>query len=102
MKMNSQWSMVLSVLALSVMPVTGAEFDLPVMMKAGEQAVRVESPGYASPCWTDFDGDGKKDLLVGQFRDGKIMVYRNLGEGKLAEGQWLEADGQVATVPGVW
>ncbi len=78
------------------------EFEAPVMMKAGDQAVRVESPGYAAPCWADCDGDGKKDLLVGQFNGGKIRVFKNLGDGKLAEGTWLEADGQVATVPGVW
>ena len=64
--------------------------------------VRVESPGYAAPCWADFDGDGKKDLLVGQFNQGKICVYKNLGDSKLAAGQWLQAEGAVAEVPGVW
>ena len=47
-------------------------------------------------------GDGKKDLLVGQFSGGKIRVYRNLGDGKLAAGDWLKADGAVAEIPGVW
>ena len=44
----------------------------------------------------------KKDLVVGQFNGGKMKVYRNLGGGKLAEGEWLEADGEIAEVPGVW
>jgi hypothetical protein len=79
-----------------------AEFERPVRLKAGGVAIRVESPGYAAPCWADVDGDGKKDLLVGQFNQGKIRVFRNLGEGKLAEGVWLQAGGQVAEVPGVW
>ena len=79
-----------------------AEFERPVRLKAGRVAVRVESPGYAAPCWADVDGDGKKDLLVGQFNGGKIRVFKNLGEGKLAEGVWLQAEGQVAEVPGVW
>jgi hypothetical protein len=48
------------------------------------------------------DGDGKKDLLVGQFNKGKIRVFKNLGEGKLAAGVWLMAGGDVAEVPGVW
>lgn len=78
------------------------EFEAPVRLKAEGKEVRVESPGYAAPCWADIDGDGKKDLLVGQFHGGKILVYRNLGDGKLAAGEWLKADGAVAEVPGVW
>ena len=79
-----------------------AEFKDPVKLTADGEAVRVESPGYAAPSWADVDGDGKKDLLVGQFRDGKIRVFKNLGDGKLQRGEWLKADGQVAEVPGVW
>jgi hypothetical protein len=41
-------------------------------------------------------------LLVGQFRDGKIHVYKGLGGGKLAPGEWLKAEGKVAKVSGVW
>ena len=95
--------LILGVLVMAGVTVAGAaEFAAPVRLSAGGQAVRVESPGYAAPCWADLDGDGKKDLLVGQFNDGKIRVYRNLGENKLAAGQWLKAEGQVAEVPGVW
>ncbi len=79
-----------------------AEFQPPVRLKAGGVAVRVEAPGYASPCWADVDGDGKKDLLVGQFNQGKIRVFKHLGGGRLAEGAWLQAEGQAAEVPGVW
>jgi hypothetical protein len=79
-----------------------AEFADPVRMQSGGEAVRVERPGYACPCWADVDGDGKKDLLVGQFNGGKIRVYKNLGDGKLAAGDWLNAGGEVAQVPGVW
>ena len=81
---------------------SAAEFERPVRLKADGVAVRVESPGYAAPCWADVDGDGKKDLLVGQFNKGKIRVFKNLGDGKLAEGDWLQAEGQVAEIPGVW
>ena len=79
-----------------------AEFEAPARLKAGGAAVRVEAPGYAAPCWADVDGDGKKDLLVGQFNKGKVRVFKNLGKGKLAEGAWLQAEGKVAEVPGVW
>jgi FG-GAP-like repeat len=83
-------------------PAAASDFEPPIMMKAAGKAIRVESPGYAAPCWADVDKDGHKDLLVGQFNDGKIHVYRNLGDGEFAERTWLEADGQTATVPGVW
>ena len=79
-----------------------ADFEPPVQLHGDGQAVRVESPGYAAPCWADIDGDGKKDLLVGQFNGGKIRVYKNLGDNKLAAPKWLEANGKVATIPGVW
>ena len=79
-----------------------AEFQPPVRLEANGVPVRVESPGYAAPCWADIDGDGRKDLLVGQFQGGKISVHRNLGDGKLAPREWLKAEGAVAEVPGVW
>jgi hypothetical protein len=81
---------------------SAADFKPPVRLEAEGAAVRVDSPGWAAPCWADLDGDGNKDLLVGQFSGGKIRVYKNLGAGKLAPGDWLMAEGAVAEVPGVW
>jgi hypothetical protein len=94
----------LAVLGLfSCAAVSGAgEFAAPVRLEAAGAAVRVERPGYAAPCWADIDGDGKKDLLVGQFSGGKIRVFKNRGDGNLAAGAWLQAAGKVAEVPGVW
>ena len=93
------WSMLWLALCPSFQEVS---FSEPVRLKAGEEYVRVESPGWACPCWHDVDRDGKKDLVVGQFQKGKMRVYRNLGDGKLAAGEWLQAGGKVAEVPGVW
>ena len=73
-----------------------------VRLKGGDAAIRVESPGYACPTWADVDGDGKKDLIVGQFAKGKMQVFKNLGGMKFDKGTWLEAEGKVAEVPGVW
>ena len=81
---------------------SAAEFQPPVRLKADDGAARVESPGYAAPRLADIDADGKKELLVGQFKDGKIRVFKHLGGEKLAPGEWLKAGGEVAQVPGVW
>ena len=80
-----------------------SEFEAPVMLKTGSgEAIRVDSPGYAAPCWADLNGDGKMELLVGQFNLGKIKVYEHQGDLNFSEGKWLEADGTPAQVPGVW
>jgi hypothetical protein len=79
-----------------------ADFEPPVRLKAGDAAIRVESPGYAAPCWADINGDGKQHLLVGQFSGGKIRTFKYLGDEKFASGAWLQAEGKTAQVPGVW
>lgn len=80
----------------------GPQFEAPVRMKAGDSFVDCEAPGFACPAWHDVDGDGRKDLVVGQFRDGKIKVYKSTGDGKLAAGEWLLAGKKPAEIPGVW
>ena len=99
--MKVTWFVVVALLA-GATPSRGADFAPPVRLKGGDEFVRVESPGYAAPCWADVDGDGKKDLLVGQFSKGKIHFFKNLGNGVLAKGTWLQAGGKDAEVPGVW
>jgi len=81
---------------------SAAEFHPPVRLKVGDAAIRVESPGYAAPCWADLHGDGKKHLLVGQFNQGKVRGFKHLGAEQFAPGNWLQAEGKVAEVPGVW
>jgi hypothetical protein len=51
---------------------------------------------------TDFDGDGVPDLLVGQFEDGKLRIYKNLGtakEPKLEGFTWFKTGEQEGTIP---
>ncbi|MCY2938228.1 MAG: hypothetical protein NTV55_07710 [Planctomycetota bacterium] len=81
---------------------SAADFQPPVRLKAGDAAIRVESPGYACPSWADIDGDGKAELLVGQFNQGKIRVYKHLGNLQFGAASWLKAEQIDAEIPGVW
>lgn len=71
----------LLLLAALAMPLLAAAPELggPETLKAGKEVIDVDV-GHAVPCVFDWDRDGKKDLLVGQFGGGKIRLYRNVGK----------------------
>jgi hypothetical protein len=67
----------------------------PVRIEAAGKPIDTEI-GHAAPFVGDFDGDGKRDLLVGQFGQGILWIYRNEGTDarpKLAAGRKFK-DGQ--------
>src|SRR5947209_12284440 len=74
----------------------------PVRLEAAGKPIDT-AIGHAAPFVADFDGDGVKDLLVGQFGDGILWVYRNVGTNdrpKLAAGMKFKdgnKDGRVPT-----
>lgn len=57
------------------------EFQIPVRLKAGENFIKTDAPGYACPAMFDIDNDGHRDLLVGQQGKGRIGVYKRQGNG---------------------
>ena len=101
MKTHNLWGLFVAT-PLALTPAAALEFENPVRMMAGDQPVKVASPGYAAPSWADVDGDGKKDLLVGQFSKGKIHVFPGKGDGTIGKGDFLKIDGKIAEIPGVW
>ncbi len=58
--------------------------------------------GHAAPCVGDLLGEGKPQLLVGQFGEGKLRVYRNSGSVKAPRFEkfdWFQAGAATGTVP---
>lgn len=64
------------------------DLNQPVRLEAAGKPIDTDI-GHAAPFVSDFDGDGIKDLLVGQFGQGILWIYRNEGtnsQPKLAAG----------------
>ncbi len=78
-----------------------AELAPPFVVEASGAAIDVEG-GHAAPFVRDFDGDGRADLLVGQFAAGRLRIYRNVGE-RGAPGfagfELFRAGGELASIP---
>jgi hypothetical protein len=74
----------------------------PVHILVGGEPLDVERSGYAAPCVGDFDGKGRRDLLVGQFDGGKLRLYRNTGTPRTPKFDtytYFVAGGQTGSVP---
>jgi hypothetical protein len=54
------------------------ELASPVRLEAAGKVIDTDI-GHAAPFVGDFDGDGVADLLVGQFGEGILRIYRNEG-----------------------
>jgi hypothetical protein len=96
----------LVILLVGLAPPTAAdpaqELLPPVRLEAAGKPIDT-AVGHAAPFVADFDFDGVKDLLVGQFGDGVLWIYRNVGTNsnpKLAAGVKFKEgkkDGRVPT-----
>ena len=96
--------------------------EMPFRLKAQGKAIDV-TVGHAAPYIIDFDGDGLRDLLVGEFGRGsfpisrlpedpelrkmgfansKLRIYRNIGTNhapKYEKFEYLAAGGEHASIP---
>ena len=92
--------MVTALIALAFASPAKITFAEPFLAKANGQVIKVEI-GHAAPILADFDGDKLPDLLVGQFGEGKLRIYKNIGSRtapKFGNFEWFQAGGQVEKV----
>jgi hypothetical protein len=78
-----------------------AGLQTPFAITAQGKPIDVEK-GHAAPWVADFNGDGRPDLLVGQFGNGRLRLYRNVGTArapKFAAFAWFQAGGKTGKVP---
>jgi len=93
------WWIVASILAVGDPNVP--ELAPPVQVQAGGQPINVDM-GHAAPFVADLKGDGNMTLLVGQFGEGRLRLYPNIGtrkDPKFDKFEWFQAGGKVVTLP---
>ncbi len=69
----------LGILLLATLGTRAAELRQPVAICVNGVPLDVEHAGQAAPFVADVDGDGRKDLLVGEACMGRLRIYRNVG-----------------------
>jgi hypothetical protein len=82
-------------------PGLSPELESPIRLEAAGKPIDTEV-GHAAPFVCDFDGDGVRDLLVGQFGSGILWIYRNEGtnsQPKLAAGVKFKDGNEDGRVP---
>lgn len=92
MKHNIFVLLLLTVAVLAQTPV----YDSAVAINANGVPINVGYGGNASPFVVDWDGDGRQDLLLGQYDGGRIRFYPNTNtnfDPVFTTFSYLQADG---------
>ncbi|MBM4071420.1 MAG: hypothetical protein FJ271_21160 [Planctomycetes bacterium] len=80
---------------------SASDLSAPVRLLANGQPINVDV-GHAAPFYADLKGDGKGVLLVGQFGQGKLRLYPNIGsknDPRFDKFDWLKVGGAECSVP---
>jgi hypothetical protein len=78
------------------------ELRPPVPVLVDGKPLDVGREGHSAPFVGDFDGDGRCDLLVGQYHEGRLRIYRNHGDNarpRFQEFTWFQANGKLGRIP---
>ena len=76
------------------------DYQTPVKINANGTPIEL-GLGHANPLVTDWDGDGLKDLIVGQYTGGKLRLYLNQGSNPapvFGSFTYMQADGSDISV----
>lgn len=105
--------MLLLALALPLDATANDSLEKPFRLKSGGEVIDVNT-GHAAPYLSDIDGDGIRDLLVGEFGRGRLdfegqlfvrgrlRVYRNVGseaKPRYDGFEWFRAGEKIAEIP---
>lgn len=75
-------------------------FAEPVLLT--DNGTTIDVGYYGAPQMFDWDLDGRKDLVLGQFTSGYIRFYSNVGEDSapaFSGFEYLSASGSIITLP---
>lgn len=94
--------MVLVGILLSLWVGTGvADFEEGIRLTANGRIIDIDM-GHLVPWVTDWNEDGKKDLIVGQFYSGRIQLFLNTGTDNapsLMDSGYIHAAGKEIHLP---
>ena len=82
--------------------ISAADFVPPKKLLAGDKVIDVQRIGHSAPFLGDVDGDGQDDLLVGEYYEGRLRIFRNVGSNhhpKFDNHEWFQAGGALGRVP---
>ena len=101
--MGVRWvSLCAAILAAGAVAAKAGDLAAPVHVNADGKPLDTGGTGYAAPFMGDYDGDGVRDLLVGEFSQGRLRIYRNLGtnsEPRFGAYEWFKDGAETGRVP---
>ena len=96
-----RWAFTASCLLVSGLLFGAGDLEQGVRLKAAGELIDTEV-GHAAPFLYDLDSDGDRDLLVGQFGQGKLKFYFNTGTDKkpvYGKPEWFKVGKEFGKIP---
>ena len=96
-----RWAFTAPCLLVSGFLFGAGDLEQGVRLKAAGELIDTEV-GHAAPFLYDLDADGDRDLLVGQFGQGKLKFYFNTGTDKkpvYGKPEWFKIGKDFGKIP---